>query len=214
MTIESKLRTVVLAIHGSAALLLGLCLLYLHAMMTNLLFEVFAVVIAILFCAAALILAAIMDWFAAFTAEMKRLHQVTFYLLAGVAFALAGVFLGTYPLVTMEWLVIFAVVHALIFGISAFVYAFRANHHPQKRHAMYFFGAISILFSGVMGGLMRYLDESSATAVLGWYLCFVGAKMLFFAWEFQRAETMTDRSLTIADHVSPRKRSAATGIRR
>lgn len=183
MTTTDKLRTVVLAIHGSLALLLGLALLYLHATMTNLLFEAFAVLIAVLLSAAALILAAITDWFAALTAGMKKLHRVTFYLLSGIAFALAGVFLGSYPLVTMQWLVIFAVVHALAFGIFAFLYAARAHHHVRKRRAMYLFGTISILFSGTMAGMVRNLDDPSATGVLGWYLCFVGMKMLFVAWE-------------------------------
>ncbi|MBT9333381.1 hypothetical protein [Paracidobacterium acidisoli] len=192
MTAAGKLRIAIPAIHGSLALLLGLTLLYLHAAMSNPLFEALAVGIAILLSAAALILAAITDWFAALTAGMKKLHRVTFYLLAGIAFALAGIFLGAYPLVPLQWLVIFAIIHALAFGISALAYAARAGHHSQKRRAMYFFGAVSILFSGAMAGLIRNPTDSSATAILGWYLCFVGAKMLFFAWEARPVRFMPD----------------------
>jgi hypothetical protein len=60
---------------------------------------------------------------------------------------------------------------------------------------MYFFGTVSILFSGIMFGLIRVLGNRSATAVLGWYLCFVGAKMLFFAWDSHRVFTMVPKAM-------------------
>jgi len=38
-----------------------------------------------------------------------------------------------------------------------------------------------------MTAWIKYLDDRSATAVLGAYLCFVGIKMLFLAWNGHRA---------------------------
>ena len=182
MPISRNIRTGVLTIHGALALGLGVAFFYLHATMTNALFDVIAIVIAVMLAAAALILAAITDWFAAFSSGMKSVHRISFYLLAGVAFGLAGLFLGYYPAVYMQWLAIFAVIHALAFGVSALVFAFNAHQQPLERGAMYVFGSISVLFSGAMAGWIKYLDDRSATLLLGCYLCFVGIKVLFFAW--------------------------------
>jgi Short repeat of unknown function (DUF308) len=198
MLISRSVRTGVLTIHGILALGLGLVFFYLSATMTNLFFDVLAIIVAIMLAAAALILAAITDWFAAFSSGMKSVHRVIFYLLAGIAFALAGVFLSYYPSVYMQWLVAFAAIHALAFGISALVFGFSADDHQFKRRAMYFFGTTSVLFSGVMAGWIRYLDERSATAVLGTYLCFVGLKILFFAWNSHH-DAMKPRKLIEKD---------------
>jgi hypothetical protein len=179
---QMKFRIAALATHGILAICLGVSFFYLRATMTNLIFELFATVIAIMLSAAALLVAALGNWFFAFSEGLGHIHRFTFYLLAGFAFALAGVIVGAYPPVSMQWLVMFAAIHACLFGISALVFAFRANRHVPECHAMYFFGIISVLFSGVMAGLARGLGNSAATAALGWYMCFVGVKMLFFAW--------------------------------
>lgn len=179
---QMKFRIVALATHGILAICLGLSFFYLRATMTNRLFEVFATVIAIMLSAAALLVAALGNWFFAFSEGLGSIHRFTFYLLAGCAFALAGVIVGAYPLVSMQWLVVLAAIHACLFGISALVFAFRATCHIPECRAMYFFGIISVLFSGMMAGLAGGLDNSAATAALGWYMCFVGVKMLFFAW--------------------------------
>jgi MFS family permease len=187
MLISRSIRTGVLTIHGVLALGLGLAFFYLSATMTNMFFEAFAVIVAIMLAAAALTLAAITDWFAAFSSGMKSVHRITFYLLAGIAFALAGVFLAYYPDVYMQWLVAFAAIHALAFGISALVFAFNAQHYPRERRAMFAFGSMSVLFSGAMAGWIKYLDDRSATVMFGAYLCFVGLKILFFAWNSHHA---------------------------
>ena len=148
MPITRSVRTGVLTIHGVLALGLGLAFFYLSATMTNMFFEVFAVVVAIVLAAAALILDAITDWFAALGTDMKNVHRIMFYLLAGVAFTLAGVFLGYYPAVYMQWLLAFTAVHALVFGIASFVSAFNPGHDRHQRQAMGVLGTISILFPG------------------------------------------------------------------
>ncbi len=187
-----KIRTYVLTVHGLLAIGLGLAFLYLHTVMTSQFFEAAAIVIAILLSAGALLLAAIVEWFAAFSEWMKHVHRLTFQLLAGVAFALAGVFLGYYPQITLQWLVGFAAIYALASGISAFSFAFKAKHHPRERGLMYIFGTASVLFSGIMAGLSRNMDNPLAIASLGAYLCLVGTKMLFFAWDFHRIVSMTE----------------------
>lgn len=186
MLISRNMRTGVLTIHGGIALVLGLSFFYLSATMTNPLFEALAVIGAIMLATVALVLAAITDWFAAFSAGMKSAHRLTFYLLAGIAFALAGLFIGYYPDVYLRWLVAFAALHALIFGISAFAFALSAHHHKLERRAMYVFGTGSVLFSGAMAGWIAFLDDRSAIALLGAYLFFVGTKLLFFAWSSHR----------------------------
>ena len=182
------IRKVVLSVHGVLALMLGLAFLYLGATMTNLLFEAVAVAIAIVLATAALILAAITDWFAAFSEGRKRVHRFVFYILAGVALAVTGVVLGYYPAVTMQWLLVLAAIHSLTFGISAFAFAMRPALQPIRPRCLYILGTLSILFSGVTASMATLdIGNPAAAATLGVYLCFVGAKMFFFAWNLDRA---------------------------
>ncbi|HUY82507.1 MAG TPA: hypothetical protein VMU92_12355 [Acidobacteriaceae bacterium] len=186
MVISRNVRTGVLAIHGGIALVLGLSFLYLSATMTNPLFEALAVVAVIMLAAVALVLAAITDWFAAFSTGMRSAHRLTFYLLAGMAFALAGLFIGYYPAVYMQWLVGFAALHALVFGAWSFTFAFTGQDHRMERRAMAAFGTVSVLFSGALAAWVPYLNDQTAVALLGAYLFFVGIKLLFFAWNSHR----------------------------
>lgn len=186
MLASRKVRTGVLIIHGGIGLLLGLSFLYLSATMTNPLFEALAVVTAVMLATAALVLAAITDWFAAFSAGMRSAHRIVFYLLAGMAFALAGLFIGYYPAVYLQWLVGLAALHALIFGTSAFVFVFTAEHHRLERRVMAAFGTCSVVFSGALAAWIPYLTDRLAVALLGAYLCFIGTKLLFFAWNSHR----------------------------
>lgn len=197
-----KTRARVLAIHGILALCLGLALLFLSGTMTNLIFEVLAVVIAVMLAAMALIVAAVADWFAAWSEGTKHLHRLTFYLFAGFALALAGVFLGTYSQVTMQWLVLLAAIHAFVFGSLGFTLAWKANHHALERRSMYAFSTISVLFSALMAALFKQLDDPSATTMLGIYLCFVAAKQLFLAWDFHRIARVTEKCGLDATHDS------------
>lgn len=191
MVISRNVRTGVLTIHGGIALVLGISFLYLSATMTNPLFEALAVVAAIMLAAAALVLAAITDWFAAFSAGMRSAHRVTFYLLAGVAFGLAGLFIGYSPGIYMQWLVGFAALHAFVFGTSAFAVVFAGRHDKLERGAMAMFGVASISFSGGLAAWIPYMNDRSAIALLGAYLFFVGVKLLFIAWNSRRKAGLT-----------------------
>jgi hypothetical protein len=172
----------VMTVQGGIALVLGLSFVYLSATMTNPLFEALAVVAAIMLGAAALVLAAITDWFAAFSRGMKSAHRIAFYLLAGVGFALAGMAIAYYPGVYLQWTVGLAALHALIFGISAFAFVFAAQRNSLMRATMAAFGTVSVLFSGAAAASIAYLDDRASISVLGAYLIFIGIKLLSFAW--------------------------------
>ena len=187
-----KVQSRILMIHGSLAFWLGLALFYLRSTMTNRIFEVIAVGIAILLAAVTLILAAVADWFAAWNEGIRHLHRSTFYLFAGLALAIAGVFLGVYSEIYMPRLVFFAGFHALAFGITGITAAWKTRHDQVVRRAMYLFGALSLAFSVAMIGAYRVFDNRSATAVLGAYLCFVAAKLFFLVWALGRGQLAWD----------------------
>jgi len=200
-----KLQQRILIFHGVLALCLGLALFYLRTTMTNQIFEAVAVVIAMTLAAAALVLGGIADWFAAWNEGTKHLHRVVFYLLAGLAFALTGVFLGIYSQVSMQMLVIFAAIHAVAFGVLALALSWRAGRHVLERRGMYLFGLVSIVFSGTMTGLARQLNDPAATTTLGVYFCFVATTLLFLAW-------ISHRVAQIADKVNPNMRHHHAGL--
>lgn len=188
---DMKIRTRVLATHGTLAICLGLVFLYLHATMNNLLFEAFSVAIAIMLSAAALLFAALIDWFAAFREGPRDVHRVVFYLLGGLALALTGFFIGYYPEVSVQLLVLFAAIHALAFGVAAFTFAARLKGRYPGLRALYLCGAISLLFSGTMAALARDLTNPAAILMLALYLCFEGVKMVLFSWYLHHATSAT-----------------------
>jgi hypothetical protein len=179
----------ILVAHGALAFCLGVALLYLSATMTNPLFEAIAVVIAVLMASTALILGALGDWVAMWGEGTKHLERSTFYLLSGLAFATAGVFLGVYASISLQWLILLGAIHALAFGLLGIVIAVRAKRHGWKRRAVFLFGAVSTVFSGAMAGLARQLVNRDLTNLLGVYFCFVGVKLFFLAWNLHRRIT-------------------------
>jgi len=190
MAISRIVSTGVLTVHGGIALVLGLVFFYLSAAMTNPLFEVLAVVTALVLATAALLLAAIADWFAAFSAGMKSAHRIIFYLLAGIAFALAGLLIGYSSAIYMQWLVGFAALHALVFGTSIITFAFTSQDDTPERIAMAIFGMCSVVFSGALAAWIPYLNDKSAIALLGGYLFFVGIKLIYLALNSRRKRAL------------------------
>lgn len=188
MLSEIKIRNRVVFSHGILAIVLGGVLFYMRAIMDGLLIEVLAVVAVIMLAAATLLLAGLVDWFAAAAEVVKHVHRATFYfyMVAGAFLVLAGIFLSYYPKATLQWLVIFASIQAFVSGLSAFIFAIKAGHHRIERRILYFIGTLSILFSGTMASLARGLTNQEATTILAAYLCFLGAKMLFFSWIVHR----------------------------
>lgn len=186
----------ILVAHGALALCLGAALLYLSAAMTNRLIEAIAVVIAILMASTALLLGALADWAAAWGEGTKHLQRSAFYLLSGLAFATAGAYIGIYAPISLEWLILLAAIHALAFGLLGIAIALRAKRHGWEARSVFLFGAASVMFSGVLAGLAKQLDNRRATGLLGAYCCFVGLKLFFLAWNLHRriaaAETLAD----------------------
>ncbi|MBV8674461.1 MAG: hypothetical protein JOZ33_13590 [Acidobacteriaceae bacterium] len=179
----------ILVAHGALALCLGAALLLLSAAMTNLVFEAVAVAIAVLLASAAIMLGALADWVAAWGEGTKHLQRAAFYLLSGLAFATAGAFLGVYAPISLQWLILFAAIHALTFGLFGILIAIRAKRHGWERRLTFLFGAMSVVFSGAMAGLARQLENRPASGLLGLYFLFVGMKLLFLAWNLQRRIT-------------------------
>ncbi len=81
------------------------------------------------------------------------MHRLIFFLLAGTAFVLAGVFLGAYPTASMQWLIVFASVHALVFGAFAIVFAWRAEYLKLESRTIYFLGKRLHPVFGIYGGI-------------------------------------------------------------
>jgi hypothetical protein len=209
MPMNRNLRRFALMAHGIFALTLGLAFLYLTAVMTNLLFQAIAIVIAVLLSSSALILAAFVDWFIAFNEGTRNLHRQIVYTLAGIVAALTGIFLCSYPNIPMQWSLIFASAHAFVIGVLGIAFAKNTNHHNLPHWALYAIGGISILVSGVIAALVRGMDDRSVIKVLGMYLCFVGAKMLLFAWSSHRVS----REIGVRS-LQQRKNSLLTAAKR
>ncbi|AXC13047.1 hypothetical protein ACPOL_3768 [Acidisarcina polymorpha] len=201
-----KIRMIVLTTHGILIALLGAALLYLRATMTNLFFDVVAVGLALLLSVAALILAGLADWMAAFGEGFRHFRRFTLYLLCGSGLLMAAVFLACYPYGSMPLLLLLAAAHASLFSISVFAFYFKARQRPGNRWLVVTSGMISLVFAITMVVLATRNDDLLAATVVGVYLCFVGSKLLFFAWSLHRtreAERTLTRESTDVHYVPP-----------
>jgi MFS family permease len=185
----------ILVAHGALAACLGAALLYLNAAMTNWIFEGIAVVMAVLMASAALILGALADCAAAWGEGTRYLQRAAFYLLSALAFAIAGAFLGVYAPLSLQWLILLAAIHALVFGLLGLAIALRAKRDGWERRLVFLFGMISVAFSAVLAALARHLNNRESTGLLGIYFCFVGAKLFFLAWNLHRRMTTGEAML-------------------
>jgi len=221
-----KIRTLVLSTHGALMLLLGLAFLYLRANMTNILFDVLDVGIAILLAVGVFLIAALVDWVAAIGEGIEHFRRFAFYLLGGIALALSGLLLIRFPTATVALLLLFTAAHALIYSISILAF-----HRGPYRHAAqlasvshspipnkpfltkpslhkprlgaaanYLIGTISLLFALAMATLATRDNDLAAMAILGAYLCFLGARTLLAAWNLHRT---TIYELHKAAHAAP-----------
>jgi hypothetical protein len=188
MPTSINVRTCVLALHGSLSLFAGLAFLYLHALMTNLLFDVAAAVSAFIFSVAALLMAAVIDSLAAFATGITKVHQFAVYLLAALGAALAALIIGYHPAVSLQLLAAFAAAHALLFGLWGLAFAGHASYARGQRVYIGAFGLLSIVFAIYLGRNL-HVNDSIAIARVGAYTCFVGIKMLLFAWQLHRLST-------------------------
>jgi hypothetical protein len=177
-----KIRTFVLAIQGFMILALGLVFLYLRANMTDEVFDVVDVGVAILLTVAALIIAALADWIAALGEGVEHFRRFTFYLLGGLGLLLGTGFLVYSHYRTLALMLMFAAAHALVYSMSVFSFQLSHLHKSHHRGLLYLSGGISLLFAVGMAAFATSDNDKVATALIGGYLCFVGLRMLHQAW--------------------------------
>jgi hypothetical protein len=181
---RDEIRLDVLLVNGTLMLILGLALLYLQGIMTNFLFDIIAVVSAVVLSAAAFIMIAIVDFCAAASLGIKRLRDVVFYSIIGMAFAISGALVAVGSPGVLQILLVLAIVHSLAFGVLGFAASQNSFFSRFERIAFYSFATVSIAFSGTIAGLATNLDDRSSVGWIGAYLCFVGVKLFFLASVF------------------------------
>lgn len=177
-----KIRSYVLGIQGALILGLGLVFLYLRANMTEEVFDIVDVGIAILLSVAALIVAALADWIAALGEGVEHFRRFTFYLLGGLGLLMGGAFLTYSHYRTLALMLSFAGVHALVYSMSVFSFQLSHLHRAHHRGLLYVSGGVSLLFAITMIAFATSDDDKLATALIGAYLCFVALRMLHQAW--------------------------------
>ncbi len=177
-----KIRAFVLAIQGVSILALGLFFLYLRANMTDAVFDVVDVGVAILLTVAALIIAALADWIAALGEGVEHFRRFSFYLLGGLGLLMAGGFLVYSHYRTLALMLMFAAAHALVYSMSVFSFQLSHLHRAHHRSLLYVSAGISLLFAVAMAAFATSDNDKVATALVGAYLCFVGARMLHQSW--------------------------------
>jgi hypothetical protein len=204
---REEIRLDVLVVNGSLMLILGLALLYLQGIMTNLLFDIIAVVSAVVLSAAAFIMIAIVDFCAAASLGIKRLHDVVFYSIVGIAFATSGALEALSSQGVLQVLLVLAIIHGLAFGALGYAAAQNPSFSRFERIALYSFATVSIAFSGTIAGLARNLDNRSSVGWIGAYLCFAGVKLFFLGGVFGYQRTHP----APADELSGGKSSSTFG---
>src|SRR5580698_8753303 len=115
-----KIRAYVLLVQGGMILALGLAFLYLRADMTDSIFDIGDVVVAVMLTVAALVVAALADWIAALGEGAEHFRRFTFYLLMGLGLLMAVGFLVYSHYRTLALMLTFAAAHALIYSMSVF----------------------------------------------------------------------------------------------
>lgn len=177
-----KIRAFVLAVQGVLILGLGLVFLYLRANMTDQVFDVVDVGVAILLTVGALVIAALADWIAALGEGVEHFRRFAFYLLGGLGLLMGGGFLVYSHYRTLALMLMFAAAHALVYSMSVFSFQLGHLHRAHHRGLLYVSAGISLLFAVAMAAFATSDNDKVATALVGAYLCFVGARMLHQSW--------------------------------
>ncbi len=177
-----KIRAYVLLVQGGLILALGLVFLYLRADMTDSIFDIVDVVVAILLTVAALVVSALADWIAALGEGVEHFRRFTFYLLVGLGLLMAGGFLVYSHYRTLALMLMFAAAHALIYSMSVFSFQLSHLHRAHHRGLLYLSAGISLAFAVAMAAFATADSNKLATALIGAYLCFVAVRMLHQSW--------------------------------
>lgn len=176
-----RIRLEVLLINGTLILAVGLILLYLPGVMTNVIFNVFAIVTALVLAGAAFLVTGVIDIGAALGTGLGRPKYLVFYSLIGIAFVISGIYLLYGPPEAIRFLVLFTIIHGLLFGTLGFFAVQRRFLSRLERTILYAFASASVAMSGLIGGLLDTLDDRSSIGWTGGYLCLVGIKLLCLA---------------------------------
>lgn len=185
-----RTRLEVLLINGTLILAVGLILLYLPGVMTNVIFNVFAVVNTLVLAGAAFLVTGVIDIGAALGTGLGRPKYLVFYSLIGIAFVISGIYLLYGPPEAIRFLVLFTIIHGLLFGTLGFFAAQRRFLSGLERTVLYAFASASVAMSGLIGGLLDTLDDRSSIGWTGGYLCLVGIKLLCLAGISMRSSTI------------------------
>lgn len=178
---RNAIRVDVLFIDGALMLFLGLALLYLQGLITNVLFDVVAVVSALLLSAAIFFMIAIVDFLAAAGSGLRRLRDARFYGAVGIAFVIGGLLLALGPAEGINVLLALVIVHGLASGFLGIVAAYRLSSSRIGRATLYGFSLASITISGIVAGMAKSFDDRAALGWTGSYLCLVGVKLFILA---------------------------------
>lgn len=182
MHAETKeIRLEVMLINGTLILAVGLILLYLPGMMTNIIFNVFAIVSTLVLAGAAFLVTGVIDVGAALGTGLRRPKYLVFYSLVGIAFVISGTYVLYGPPQAIQFLVLFTVIHGLLFGTLGFFAARRRFLSRLERAILHAFSSASVAMSGFIAGLYNTLDDRSSIGWTGGYLCLVGIELLFLA---------------------------------
>jgi hypothetical protein len=179
---DLKIRSYVLVIQGVLILGLGLVFLYLRANMTEQVFSVVDVGIAIMLTVAALIVGALADWIAALGEGVENFRRFAFYLLSGFGLLMACAFLAYSHYRTLALMLSFAGVHALVYAMSVFSFQLSHLHRAHHRGLLFVSGGVSLVFAIAMIFFATSDNDELATLLIGAYLCFVGVRMLHQSW--------------------------------
>lgn len=187
MTLNTRLTLIVA--HGVAMIGVGLALLYVRATMTNIVFDVFGTIFALLLVAASLLFSAFLDWVCAVGMGVRHLKELRRYLLLSIFSAGCGLFFFLYPPASLRILCYCIAAYAIFLGIGKLRLVQHWNGGTYERFILSAFGFIAVCFSGVLASVANK-EERDAVGVLGVYSFFVGLQMLLSTFYLYRQETI------------------------
>lgn len=175
--LNENTRVKLMRIHGFAMLALGLCLFYIRATMTNLLFDVFGCALAMLLVAASLLFIAGVDWLCAAGLGLRQVSRLRGFLFLSTAVAACGVFLILYPGANLRMLCYVLAVYALSLSLGKFGLARAWIGTKRQQMVMYILAGIAVAFSAALV-VFAGQDDRVALAVVATYSLFMGLQML------------------------------------
>jgi hypothetical protein len=170
---------------------LGLTLLYIRAIMTNIFFDAFGSIFVLLLVATSFLFAAFLDWVCAVGMGLHHFRELRRYLLVSIILAAGGFIFLLDPNASIRLLCYFTAAYALLLGIGKLRLAQYWHCGKQKKIVINLLGAIAICFSGMLVGIAN-ADVRRTITVLALYSMFVGAQMLlsgFYLYSQRAAST-------------------------